>query len=81
MIKVGKKTIPLDFSWSTSPKGRLFRLSSIKKGKKEVYNRFDWFYIFKYKEGDYFTIHLNVNGDFIKKLNNEDTIKLLNDEQ
>lgn len=68
------------FNWQEGKLGKPFRLSSITKGKGEKWIggvlKHDWYYTFKYKDGNFFTLHEDYNGKIIEKLNHEKTIKL-----
>lgn len=69
------------FNWQEGKLGKPFRLSAIHKGKKEQWVngvlKYDWYYIFKYKDGNMFSLHENLSGDIDLKLNDKETINLL----
>lgn len=69
------------FNWQTGKLGKLFRLSAIHKGNGEKWIngiiKYDWYYIFKYKDGEMFTLHEDYNGKIFEKLKHKETIKLL----
>ena len=69
------------FNWQEGKLGKPFRLSAIHKGKGEKWIngilKNDWYYIFKYKDGNIFALHEDYNGKIFEKLNHEETIDLL----
>ena len=81
MIKVGDKKISLSFDYQTGSIGNRFRLSCIKKGDNSTWiNKkqcFDWFYIFRYEDGNYFALYFDETNVFKKKLDNKETLKIL----
>lgn len=69
------------FNWQEGKLGKPFRLSSIHRGKYEKWIngtlKNDWYYIFKYKDNNMFTLHEGISGKIDKKLTHQETIDLL----
>lgn len=66
------KNITVSTQPSTSPSGRPYRLSAIKKGEVEKWVNgnllSNWFYKFKYLDDNtYFTLSVDQNGNITKK--------------
>ena len=66
------KDIHISIEPSISPKGRLYRLSAIKKGSVEKWVngilKFNWYYKFKYlDDNSYFTLSVDAFGNVLKK--------------
>ena len=69
------------FDYQEGKLGKPFKLSSIKKGKESKWLngdfRSDWYYIFKYDDGNLFAVHEGFGGEFIAKLMHQETIDLM----
>lgn len=80
MIQAGDNKIQINLDWQKSPKGEMFKLYSIIKGSKSKWinkvQKFNWYYVFSYKDGSFFSFHQDVDDKIIKKLNHNQTIKL-----
>jgi len=71
------------FDYQEGKLGKPFKLSAIKKGKEEKWLsgefRSDWYYVFKYDDGNFFAMHEGLSGAFLSKLTHLETISLLSD--
>lgn len=61
--------------------GKPFRLTAIVKGNGEKWIgrelKSDWYYVFKYEDGNLFALHEDFNGKVIEKLNESKVDALL----
>ena len=59
--------------YQTGNKGK-FRQIAINKGSDESWINnvlcYDWFYTFKYENGEFFTLHFDSGGTFVRMINN-----------
>jgi len=80
MIQAGDNKIEINLEWQKSPKGEMFKLYSIIKGPQSKWlkkvQKFSWYYVFKYKDGSFFSFYQDFNDKITKKLNHNETIKL-----
>lgn len=80
MIQAGDNKIEINLDWQKSPKGEMFKLYSIIKGSKSKWinkvQKFNWYYVFNYEDGSFFSFHQDVDDKIIKKLNHNQTIRL-----
>ena len=73
---------PIEFNHFNKQIGKLgkpFRLSGVMRGTNEKWVngvlKHDWYYTFKYDDGNFFALHLDFNDKIIEKLNHNETLK------
>ena len=80
MIQAGKNKIEINLEWQKSPKGEMFKLYSIIKGSKSKWvdrvEKFNWYYVFRYENGSFFSFHQDLNDEITEKFNHNKTIRI-----